>query len=110
MKPILLLVDILSRKAFFYGLSKKTRENILDALKLFKNEVGEINGLEGDNEFSKTDIKQFCNDNNIRLDTSVSKEEHISKGNKLGIIDRLVRTLRELIERYLILLEIKKIV
>ena len=100
LKPILLLVDILSRKAFFYMLSKKTQENILDALKLFKNEVGEINGLEGDNEFSKTDIKQFCQDNNIRLDTSVSKEEHISKGNKLGIIDRLVRTLRELIEKY----------
>ena len=32
--------------------------------------------------------------------TSVAKEEHISNGNKLGIIDRLVRTLRELIEKY----------
>ena len=71
-------------------LSKNTQENILDALKLFKNEVGEINGLEGDNEFSKTDIKQFCIDNNIRLDTSVSKEEHISKGNKLGLSDDFV--------------------
>ena len=28
------------------------------------------------------------------------KEEHISNGNKLGIIDRLVRTFRELIEKY----------
>ena len=36
----------------------------------------------------------------IRLDTSVAKEEHISNCNKLGIIDRLVRTLRELIEKY----------
>jgi hypothetical protein len=34
-----------------------------------------------------------CGDN--RLDTSVASEEHISDGNKLGIIDRLVRTLRE---------------
>jgi hypothetical protein len=34
--------------------------------------------------------------NDIRLDTSVAKEEHMSNGNKLGIIDRLVRTLREL--------------
>ena len=32
--------------------------------------------------------------------TSVAKEEPISNGNKLGIIDRLVRTLRELIEKY----------
>ncbi len=36
----------------------------------------------------------------IRLDTSVAKEEHISNGNKLGIIDRLVRTLRELMKKY----------
>ena len=41
-----------------------------------------------------------CDDNDIRLDTSVAKEEHISNGNKLGIIDKLVRTLRELIEKY----------
>jgi hypothetical protein len=56
--------------------------------------------LTGDNEFSSAAIKKNCEDNNIRLDTSVAKEEHISNGNKLGIIDRLVRTLRELIEKY----------
>ncbi len=61
---------------------------------------GNINGLIGDNEFSSAAIRKFCEDNNIRLDTSVAKEEHISNGNKLGIIDRLVRTLRELIEKY----------
>ncbi len=56
--------------------------------------------MTGDNEFSSAAIRKFCDDNNIRLDTSVAKEEHISNGNKLGIIDRLVRTLRERIERY----------
>ena len=56
--------------------------------------------MEGDNEFSSAPIRKFCEDNDIRLDTSVSKEEHISNGNKLGIIDRLVRTLRGLIEKY----------
>jgi hypothetical protein len=56
--------------------------------------------LEGDNEFSSAPIRTFCHDNDIRLDTSVAKEEHISKWNKLGVIDRLVRTLRELIEKY----------
>ncbi len=50
----------------------------------------------------KTDnkIRNFCEDNDIRLDTSVAKEEHISNGNTLGTIDRLVRALRELIEKY----------
>ena len=67
------------------------------------SEVGNINGLEGDNEFSSGPIKTFCEENNIRLDTSVAKEEHISNGNKLGIIDRLVRTLRQLIDNYYVI-------
>ena len=102
--PILLLVDILSRKAWAYVLTKSKKEKRAEVsvktLEEFKNEVGKINGLTGDNEFSSAAIRKFCEDNNIRLDTSVAKEEHISNGNKLGIIDRLVRTLRELIEKY----------
>ena len=102
--PILLLVDILSRKAWAYVLTKSKQEKRAEVsvktLEEFKNEVGQINGLTGDNEFSSAAIRKFCEDNNIRLDTSVAKEEHISNGNKLGIIDRLVRTLRELIEKY----------
>jgi hypothetical protein len=102
--PILLLVDILSRKAWAYVLTKSKKEKRAEVnvatLQQFKEEVGNINGLTGDNEFSSAPIKKFCEDNNIRLDTSVAKEEHISNGNKLGIIDRLVRTLRQLIESY----------
>ncbi len=64
--------------------------------------MGKINGLTGDNEFSSAAIRKFCDDNDIRLDTCVAKEEHISNGNELGIIDRLVRTLRELIEKIMI--------
>jgi hypothetical protein len=60
-------------------------------LKEFRDEVGFITGLEGDYEFSSAAIEKFCEDNNIRLDTSVAKEEHISNG--LGIIDRLVELL-----------------
>ncbi len=66
----------------------------------YKDEVGLIRGLEGDDEFSSSPIKKICDDDDIRSDTTVAKEEHISNGNKLGIIDRLVRTLRELIENY----------
>ncbi len=53
--------------------------------------MGLIRGLEGDYEFSSSPIRKFCEDNDIRLDTSVAKEEHISNGNKLGNIDRLVK-------------------
>ena len=68
--PILLLVDILSRKAWTYVLTKSKKEKRADVsvktLEIFKNDVGAINGLEGDNEFSSAAIKKFCDDNNIR--------------------------------------------
>ncbi len=58
-----------------------------------------IRGLKGD-EFFSAAIRKYCEDNDIRSDTSVAKEEHISNGNKPGIIDRLVRALRDFIEKY----------
>ncbi len=102
---MLLLVDLLSRKAWAYVLTKSKKEKRAEvsvkALEDFKNEVGLINGLTGDNEFSSAALRKLCKDNDIRSDTSVAKEEHISNGNKLGIIGWLVsRTLRELIEKY----------
>jgi hypothetical protein len=102
--PILLFVDILSRKLWAFVLSQNkdaTRgENILECIKKITKEVGGINALIGDAEFGNKIITEYCNDNNIRLDASVAKTEHISNGDKLGIVDRLCRTLRELIERY----------
>ena len=47
----------------------------------------------------KSSVKRILQ-NHIRLDTSIAKEEHICKGVKFGIIDRLFRTLRQLIDNY----------
>jgi len=95
---------LLSRKAWAYVLTKskkkKRAEVSVKPIQEFKDEVGLIRRLEGDNESCSAPIKRFCEDNDIRLDTSVAKEEHISNGNKLGITDRLVRTLRQVIEKY----------
>ena len=100
-KNILLIVDIQSRKAWAQVLSKSTGENILTAYKNFISEEGPIIGIEGDNQFSFKAFLDYNNENNIRVDTSIAKDEHISAhGNKLGIIDRLVRTLKEMIDKY----------
>jgi hypothetical protein len=99
-KNILLIVDIQSRKAWAYLLSKGTGENILIAYKKFIDEVGQINSVEGDNQFSYKGFVEYNKDNNIRVDTSIARDEHISQGNKLGILDRLVRTLKEMIGKY----------
>jgi hypothetical protein len=102
--PVLLFVDILSRKLWAFVLSKSkdnTRgENIVECINKINKEVGGINAIIGDAEFGNKIITEYCNDNNIRLDASVSKTEHISNGDKLGIVDRICRTLREIIERY----------
>jgi len=100
-KNILLIVDIQSRKAWAYVISTTSGENILNAYKKFESEVDIINAIEGDNQFSFKAFKEYNDEKNIRLDTSIAKDEHISAhGNKLGILDRLVRTLKEMIEKY----------
>ena len=100
-KNILLIVDIQSRKSWAYVISTSSGENILNAYKKFESEVDIINAIEGDNQFSFKAFQEYNNEKNIRLDTSIAKDEHITKGgNKLGIIDRLVRTLKEMIDKY----------
>jgi hypothetical protein len=58
--PILLLVDILSRKAWAYILTKSKKEKraavSVKTIQEFKDEVGLIRGLEGDNEFSSAAV------------------------------------------------------
>ncbi len=97
---MLLIVDIQSSKAWAYLLSSGTGENIYVAYKKFLSEVGQINSVEGNNQFSFKAFQEYNKENNIKIDTFIAKDEHISQGNKLGIIDRLVRTLKEMIDRY----------
>jgi hypothetical protein len=61
--PILLLVDIVGRKAWAHVLTKIKKEKSAavsaKTLQEFKAEVGLIEGLEGDNEFSSAAINFF---------------------------------------------------
>ena len=92
------------RKCWAFVLSKNkdaTRgENIVKCVEQINKEVGGINSLIGDAEFGSKIVTDYCDKNDIRLDASIAKTEHISNGDKLGIVDRICRTLREIIERY----------
>jgi hypothetical protein len=61
-----IFVDILSRKAWAYVLTKSNKEKRAEVsvktIQGFKDEVGLIRGLEGDNEFSSAPIRKFCNE------------------------------------------------
>jgi hypothetical protein len=100
-KAFLLLVDIMSRKAFCYFISGDPNgTKILSMYNKFLEEVGEVNGIEGDDEFNTKAFREINESKEIRLDTSVANDNHFASGNKLGIIDRLVRTIKENVSKY----------
>ena len=101
LKPFLLLVDIMSRKAFCYSIpGEKNMSKIITAYNKFLQEVDYVKGIEGDGEFDNTTFKKLNEEKGIQVYTSVAKDNHFTSGNKLGIIDRLTRTLKENIRKY----------
>ena len=101
LKPFLLLVDIMSRKAFCYSIpGEKNMTKIITAYNKFLQEVDYVNGVEGDGEFDNTAFKKLNEEKGVKVNTSVAKDNHFTAGNKLGIIDRLTRTLKENIRKY----------
>jgi hypothetical protein len=73
---------------------------IITAYNKFLQEVDYVKGVEGDGEFDNTTFKKLNEDKGILVNTSVAKDNHFTSGNKLGIIDRLTRTLKENIRKY----------
>jgi hypothetical protein len=101
----LLLVEIISRKAFAYPIKSKKPSDILDAYEqFFKDHDGNLIDVYGDNEFNSEWFRAFNDVLNVNVHTGVAKDDHISKhSNRLGIIDRLVRTVRKLMNKYMLL-------
>lgn len=97
---LLIFIDVLSRYVKGYLIKTRNMSEILEKLKQFKNDIGYIHSLTADNEFNNQYIKSFCKDNNIELYTDIAKNDHVTKGNKLGIIDSFVRTYKNMIIKY----------
>lgn len=97
----LLLVEIQSRRAFAYPLKSGYMKDVMDVYGRFVCSLDvNIRSVSGDAFFS---VKRFVSENakeGIRVYTDVAKNDHINKlGDKLGIIDRLTRTLKLLISK-----------
>ncbi len=73
---------------------------IITTYNKFLQEVDYVKGVEGDGEFDNTTFKKLNEEKDIQVNTSVAKDNHFTVGNKLGIIDRLTRTLKENIRKY----------
>jgi hypothetical protein len=96
----LLLVEINSRKAFAYVLKDEKMDTIVAAYKRFLRDAGhEPFVVEGDDAFRAQAFRRFNDSKGIPVVTVVAKDEHVTSGNPLSIIDRTVRTLRRLVEK-----------
>jgi len=98
----MIFIDILSRKMFVYPIKSRTQETVVETLKKFKGDVEEVDGLEGDDEFSAAKVVKFCEENDILLRTDLAKDDHINKGNKLGIVDVATKTIKRYIRNYML--------
>jgi hypothetical protein len=99
----LLLVDLLSRKAFAYPLKSGSIENVIEVYKTFLEKVKDVNSITGDNFFNAKQFVELNERKDIDLYTDIAKDDHIVKGsNKLGVIDRLTRTLKSIISRRMV--------
>ena len=55
--------------------------------------------VQGDNAFNAKEFQDFNTKRNIPVLTGVAADEHVTVGDPLGVLDRLVQTLRTLIEK-----------
>ena len=79
-------------------------EDVLDVYEQFIKDVGEpVKSVAGDDFFNNKVVQTFNDELDIQVVTGVAKDDHLTpQGNKLGIIDRLTRTLKNYINKYML--------
>lgn len=112
----LLCIDILSRKVYIYSLLNKESFTIMKAYSHFLSDVKRdsdaLHGTENffarnkpygiitDSEFDFQNFIQLNKDLDIIIDHQTAYNDHITGGDRLGIIDRVVRTLKNMLMRF----------
>jgi hypothetical protein len=100
----LILVDILSHKAFTYVLKSGKMKDVLDVYETFLVDVEEqVNSVAGDDFFNDAEFQEFNKELYISVFPNVAKDDHITKmGDKLTIVDRCIRTIKQLLQKYML--------
>ena len=112
----LLLVDVCSRKAYIYPIPHKDQANIMSAYMLFLKQlhIDTQKLLNTENEYSRDvpisitsddgfkfrTFEEYNHQHHVKLDSQTAKEDHFTHGNRLGIIDRLTRTIKQILMKY----------
>jgi len=101
-KWLFVCVDVFTRKAYVFPMKFKNTKNILIAFnKLLSKIKPEIIMADNGTEFTSRKFVQLCKDNNIKIDY-VNINNHLipHTGNRLGIVDRFIQTLRHKLDLY----------
>lgn len=93
MMPFLIFINVNTRELYAFPMKNKSSSEVLKALNEFKKRVKTINFLTSDQDsaYLSNEVLKFMNSNNIKYRTT-EDENH----NVLGIINRAIRTLRDL--------------
>ena len=91
--PHLLFINVNTRKVYVYRMPKKDSQSVLTALQKFKRDAGDVNVLTSDQDpaYLTPSVIKWMQDNQIDYRTT-----HKNNHNILGILNRFVRTLRDL--------------
>lgn len=105
----LVLVDIISRKAYCYPLKSGSMLDVSSVfVKFYQHLVTQedvlLVGVQADDAFNNPQFQKTCDDLRVQLTTQVAKDDHIvpGHGDKLGIVDRFVRTIKQYIQKYML--------
>ena len=90
----LMLININTRKAYAYPLTGKGSKSVLDALTKFFNEVVDVHSITSDQDtaYLSNDVLDFFKSKNIIYKTTEDNNHNV-----LGIINRFMRTIRDVI-------------
>ena len=90
------MIDIFTRKAYVQPLKNKTSETVVKSFEnIIKETKPKIIQSDSGSEFINSTFKHLLKDNNIELQLI-----NVGDKNKIGIINRMCRTLREMLKKY----------
>ena len=91
--PFLIIININTRKAYAYQMSNKNASSVKAALERFFNEVPGVKAITSDQDtaYLSTDVLTYLKEKNIQYRTTEDNNHNV-----LGIINRFMRTLRDI--------------
>lgn len=95
-KNYLIFINVNTRKAYAYEMKGKGADEVLKALNKFIEDVPNVSVILSDQDkaYLSQKVLLFMKDHNIHFQTTLDNDH-----NKLGIINRLMRTIRDMKER-----------